>query len=328
MGTDDQTGAVPPPPPPHPPASTPPAAAGPAHTPSAHTPPAYTPSAQPHTPSAHTPPHAPFAPPVPAAEPVRSEQPRWAWWVAGIALPLLGIVASVVVGMDRGDEPPAAATPPPTTASSSSAPATPSADDQPVSTPSSADDGAAASPLDPPDSPAPRTSAPAGGQVDLTAPAGHGPARESSWGLTPAPCTNSEQQLIDLDTGLSRVEAEDNGRIKEAGGAELQFWPENCTGSDDYRLRGVPNTRVGLLRADDPHTADTCRKMSNTGLPPMDLNDEKTTEQAGFTVGAAICAVTTEGAVAMATIDHISDGGIGGEATASGTLYVWPKAAS
>ncbi|MFH8726368.1 hypothetical protein [Streptomyces termitum] len=315
MGTDDQTGAVPPPPPPHPPASTPPVAE-PTHAQPAHTRPT------------HAPPHAPFAPPFPAAEPVRSEQPRWAWWVAGIALPLLGIVASVIVGMDRGDEPPAAATPPPTTASSPSSPASPSADDEPVSTPPSADDGAAASPLDPPDSPAPRTSAPAAGQVDLTAPAGHGPARESSWGLTPAPCTNSEQQLIDLDTGLSRVEAEDNGRIEEAGGAELQFWPENCTGSDDYRLRGVPNTRVGLLRADDPHTADTCRKMSNTGLPPMDLNNEKATEQAGFTVGAAICAVTAEGAVAMATIDHIGTSGIGGEATASGTLYVWPKAAS
>ncbi|MFJ4215623.1 hypothetical protein ACIP27_23165, partial [Streptomyces hydrogenans] len=161
--------------------------------------------------------------------------------------------------------------------------------------------------------------------VDLAPPRGHGPARESSWGLTPAPCTNYEQQLIDLDTGLSRVEKEDNGRIGEPGGAELHYWPDTCTGGADYRLRGVPNTRVGLLRADAPHTAEQCRKVSNTGLPPLDLNDSETIEQAGFVVGAAICSVTTEGSVAMATIDHISDGGIGGEATASGTLYVWPE---
>jgi len=79
------------------------------------------------------------------------------------------------------------------------------------------------------------------------------------------------------------------------------------------------------VRVVGPHTAEQCRKVSNTGLPPLDLNDSETIEQAGFVVGAAVCSVTTEGSVAMATIDHISDGGIGGEATASGTLYVWPE---
>ncbi|MFE5792729.1 hypothetical protein ACFQ8C_09135 [Streptomyces sp. NPDC056503] len=248
--------------------------------------------------------------------------------MAGIALPLLGIAASVIVGMDRGDTPPAASS-----TSSSSSSSSPSSDsssgdraEPATSTSASASaDESVEPPLDPPDSPLPSGSSASTTRVDLASPRGHGPARESSWGLTPAPCTNHEQQLIDLDTGQSRVERESGGRIEEPGGAELQYWPDTCTGSDDYLLRGVPNTRVGLLRADDPHTAENCRKVSNTGLPPLNLNDTGTIEQAGFVVGAAICAVTTEGSVAMATIDHISDGGIGGEDTASGTLYVWPR---
>ncbi|MFF9503672.1 hypothetical protein [Streptomyces sp. NPDC014656] len=250
--------------------------------------------------------------------------------MAGIALPLLGIVASLVVGMDRDAASPAAA-PPPASSDSSGSPDSVSSEEPTEPTPSASGsdsasgDESTAPPLDPPDSPLPSGSGAPATQVALAPPPGHGPARESSWGLAPAPCTNHEQQLIDLDTGLSRVESEDNGRIEEPGGAELHYWPENCTGSADYRLRGVPNTRVGLLRADDPHTAEHCRKVSNTGLPPMDLNDSGTIERAGFVVGAAICSVTAEGAVAMATIDHISDSGIGGEATASGTLYVWPK---
>ncbi|MFJ3612606.1 MULTISPECIES: hypothetical protein [Streptomyces] len=249
--------------------------------------------------------------------------------MAGIALPLLGIVASLVVGMDRDDASPTVASPPSSSASSDSVDPASSEEPEPeptgtTTTPAS-DDKSAAPPLDPPDSPLPSGSGASTTRVDLAPPRGHGPARESSWGLTPAPCTNYEQQLIDLDTGLSRVEKEDNGRIGEPGGAELHYWPDTCTGGADYRLRGVPNTRVGLLRADAPHTAEQCRKVSNTGLPPLDLNDSETIEQAGFVVGAAICSVTTEGSVAMATIDHISDGGIGGEATASGTLYVWPE---
>ncbi|MFC9262883.1 hypothetical protein ACFT25_24075 [Streptomyces hydrogenans] len=248
--------------------------------------------------------------------------------MAGIALPLLGIVASLVVGMDRDDASPTVAAPP-SSSSASSDSVDPASSEEPeptatTTTPAS-DDKSEAPPLDPPDSPLPSGSGGSASKVDLAPPQGHGPARESSWGLVPAPCTNYEQQLIDLDTGLSRVEKEDNGRIEEPGGAELHYWPDSCTGGGDYRLRGVPNTRVGLLRADDPHTAEQCRKVSNTGLPPLNLNDSETTEQAGFVIGAAICSVTTEGAVAMATIDHINEGGFAGENTASGTLYVWPK---
>ncbi|MFE1271619.1 hypothetical protein [Streptomyces sp. NPDC058757] len=262
--------------------------------------------------------------------------------MAGIALPLLGIVASLVVGMDRDGTSPAAA--PPSSSSSSPdspdssdpsgspGPLDPASSEEPVEPTTSASasgsdsasgDESTVPPLDPPDSPRPTGSGASTTRVDLAPPRGHGPARESSWGLTPAPCTNYEQQLIDLDTGLSRVEKEDDGKIGEPGGAELHYWPEDCTGYADYRLRGVPNTRVGLLRAGEPHTAEQCRKVSNTGLPPLNLNQSKTIEQAGFVVGAAICSVTTEGAVAMATIDHISEGDA--EDTASGTLYVWPK---
>ncbi|MEU2548198.1 hypothetical protein ABZ618_22620 [Streptomyces roseolus] len=260
--------------------------------------------------------------------------------MAGIALPLLGIVASLIVGMDRDDAPPAAAassSPSSDSASSGSAssgsadaasseePAAPTTTaSEPASASASGETGTPAS-LDPPDSPLPSASGASTTRVDLAPPRGHGPVRESSWGLTPAPCTNYEQQLIDLDTGLSRVEKEDDGKIGEPGGAELHYWPDTCLGGGDYRLRGVPNTRVGLLRADAPHTAENCRKVSNTGLPPLNLNENKTIEQAGFVVGAAICSVTTEGSVAMATIDHISEGGYDGEDTASGTLYVWPK---
>ncbi|MEU5149241.1 hypothetical protein AB0G42_18870 [Streptomyces yangpuensis] len=40
------------------------------------------------------------------------------------------------------------------------------------------------------------------------------------------------------------------------GGAELLYWPDTCTGIGDYLLRALPNTRVGLLRADAPRTAE------------------------------------------------------------------------
>ncbi|MCX4525603.1 MULTISPECIES: hypothetical protein [unclassified Streptomyces] len=176
-------------------------------------------------------------------------------------------------------------------------------------------------------SPAPGRSASAAppAEIDLTPPAGHGPVRKATWGLAPAPCTQHEQQLVDLDTGESRVERERDGAVENPGGAELLYWPDTCTGIGDYVLRGLPNTRVGLLRADAPRTAEACRAAAGTGFGPLPLFDTTRTKQRGFAVGAAVCAVTAEGAVSMATIEHLS-GGSTTDVSVSGSLYVWPKA--
>ncbi|MGY4386767.1 hypothetical protein [Streptomyces sp. TE12347] len=163
--------------------------------------------------------------------------------------------------------------------------------------------------------------------TDLTPPDGHGPARKAAWGLAPAPCTQHEQQLVDLDTGESRVEREDNGSVANPGGAELLYWPDTCTGIGDYVLRALPNTRVGLLRADAPRTAEACKAAAGTGFAALPLSEGRDTKERGFTVGAAVCAVTADGAVAMALIDHMS-GGATTDVSVSGNLYVWPQASN
>ncbi|MGW7327647.1 hypothetical protein ACWGIU_03310 [Streptomyces sp. NPDC054840] len=130
---------------------------------------------------------------------------------------------------------------------------------------------------------------------------------------------------MDLDTGESRVEQERNGAVEKPGGAELLYWPDTCTGIGDYVLRALPNTRVGLLRPDAPRTAEACKAAAGTGFAALPLSEKLDTKERGFTVGAAICAVTADGAVAMAVIDHMS-GGSTVDVSVSGNLYVWPQA--
>ncbi|MFG3138125.1 hypothetical protein ACGFZA_18180 [Streptomyces sp. NPDC048211] len=163
--------------------------------------------------------------------------------------------------------------------------------------------------------------------VDLAAPAGYAEAVKTMWGLAPAPCNQDEQQLVDLDDGMSKVEALVKGDLigvaKDPGGAELLYWPDSCNDSNNYKLRALPNTRVGLLRAGLPKSFESCEAASRTGFGPLGLLDSYEREGRGFAEGAALCSVTDQGAVSMALIENIDDSS--DEASVSGTLYVWPK---
>lgn len=44
-----------------------------------------------------------YPPPYPPAPPPHPTQPRWAWWVVGIAIPLIGIVVTVAVSRSGSD---------------------------------------------------------------------------------------------------------------------------------------------------------------------------------------------------------------------------------
>ncbi|MET9517957.1 hypothetical protein [Streptomyces sp. NPDC002994] len=149
--------------------------------------------------------------------------------------------------------------------------------------------------------------------------------KKTMWGIAPVPCTQHEQQLVDLDDGRNRVEPEDGGAVKEPGGAELLYWPDTCYGSD-YLLRGLPNTQVGLLRADSQKSFESCESASRAGFGALALSQATDRRDRGFVEGAAVCSVTNEGAVAMAVIEHIDEaGGTSFDVSVSGSLYVWSK---
>ncbi|MFD7123720.1 MULTISPECIES: hypothetical protein [Streptomyces] len=172
------------------------------------------------------------------------------------------------------------------------------------------------------EAPSASASASASPEADLTAPDGYAKALSTMWGLAPVPCTQHEQQLIDLDDGTSRTEDEDNGAVQEPGGAELLYWPDTCTGLGDYQLRALPNTRVGLLRVDAPKSFDSCRAAAGTGFGALALSERNDREDRGFVEGAALCSVTDKGTVAMAVIEHISGGAVD-DVSVSGPLHVW-----
>ncbi|KOU05293.1 MULTISPECIES: hypothetical protein [Streptomyces] len=269
-----------------------------------------------------TPPPPP--PPYPPSPPPRTEPPRWAWWVGGIAIPLVGILVTVAFG---GNNPPPTAAPAPGAADQVTRPASPTPADTPSSTDPDTDPDAAE-----PDALVPSGATPsaspsgsAASEVDLTAPDGYAEALSTMWGLAPAPCAQHEQQLIDLDDGTSRTETEDIGAVKDPGGAELLHWPETCNDLGDYKLRALPNTRVGLLRTDAPKTFDSCRAAAGSGFGALNLPSKTDRVDRGFVEGAALCSVTDKGAVAMAVIEHISGGSLD-DVSVSGPLYVWPAA--
>ncbi|MFE3678985.1 hypothetical protein [Streptomyces griseus] len=264
-------------------------------------------------------PAAPGTPPPPPypPSPPRTDPPRWAWWVGGIAIPLVGILVTVVFG---GNDSGPAAAPAPDTADRVTRPASPSAS----GTPSSKEPE--------PGPPAPSDAAPsvsasasASPEADLTAPDGYAQALSTMWGLAPVPCTQHEQQLVDLDDGTSRTEDENNGAVQEPGGAELLYWPDTCTGLGDYQLRALPNTRVGLLRADAPKSFDSCRAAAGTGFGALALSERTDREERGFVEGAALCSVTDKGTVSMAVIEHIAGGAVD-DVSVSGPLHIWAAA--
>lgn len=266
------------------------------------------------------PPLPPHIPPPPSRPP-RTGSSRWEWWVGAIAVPVIGIVVTLVVGngQDRSD-PPAAA---PAPAASTPAPGT-RTPDTPDPAGEEPDPEESTSPVGLPTG-SPTASPSASDGVDVTPPAGRGTARTGMWGIAPQPCTQHEQQLVDLDDGTSRVEQENDGAVKDPAGAELLYWPDSCSGLSDYLLRALPNTRVGILREDMPKNADTCAAASATGLGALSLSDGNDATERGFVEGAAICSVTDRGAVSMALIDHIARGSTL-DMSVTGRLYVWPKA--
>ncbi|MGQ4714630.1 hypothetical protein ACUN22_13200 [Streptomyces anulatus] len=209
------------------------------------------------------------------------------------------------------------AAPAPGTVDSATQPASPSPSGMP-----SSKEPELEPPAPPDEAPPASASASASPEADLTAPDGYAKALSTMWGLAPVPCTQHEQQLIDLDDGTSRTEDENNGAVQEPGGAELLYWPDTCTGLGDYQLRALPNTRVGLLRVDAPKSFDSCRAAAGTGFGALALSERNDREDRGFVEGAALCSVTDKGTVAMAVIEHISGDAVD-DVSVSGPLHVW-----
>lgn len=176
----------------------------------------------------------------------------------------------------------------------------------------------------PSDTGSPNPSSSSSSDVDLTVPAGYAKATETMWGLAPPSCDQNEQQIVDLDDGMSRVES-GSGAVKEPRGAELLYWSDECLNHfGDYQLRALPNARVGLLRADTPKSFEACKAAAGTGFGGLLLTSESEREARGFVEGAALCSVTDRGAVSMALIEHM-DGGTFDDVSVSGRLYVWSK---
>jgi hypothetical protein len=230
--------------------------------------------------------------------------PRWAWWAAGIAVPLLGIFVTLLVDGGDGESPPPPAAAPPA-----------------QSSPAESPDGDTDNP--PLDTESPSASEPSD---TVSAPSGY-TLREGRWGISPGECTDREQQMVDLDSGVSTsVTTTYSGRgemVEGHEGAELVYFPASCTGRTNYKLRALRGVTAGLLPADAPKTFDDCKAFSGSGLGPVPLYLEDDREDHGFVEGAAVCAITDQGHVAMAVVESIRPDS--GDATVTGPLYVWTK---
>ncbi|MFJ9433586.1 RICIN domain-containing protein [Streptomyces sp. NPDC101490] len=127
------------------------------------------------------------------AAPVPHQPPRWAWWVAGIAVPLTGVVATLAIGAQRSGPavpvpsaaPPGAVAPP-----VPSAPVTSASPSGPAGTPSATAPPSTSTPPAPPRTPvpSPRTSAP--------------PREPSAPGITVAPPAERPVRLVNHHSGL------------------------------------------------------------------------------------------------------------------------------
>lgn len=209
-------------------------------------------------PTPGVPPRPAYAPTVPA-EPPRSGPPRWAWWVAGIVVPLAGIAASIFVATTNNSAPAAKAPPAPAPTTGNSSPGS-QANGPALST------SPPASGIAPPPSLSPLPSKTPPPAADLASPAGY-TLNQTMFGITPGQCTNFEEQLTDLDTGQSRIVVPQNVTRPtevEAGGAELLYWNESC----DYRLRAMPQATVGILRKGTPGLSPRARPRPTPAWAP------------------------------------------------------------
>jgi hypothetical protein len=257
-----------------------------------------------------TPEPSPPLPPGPPSRP-RSEPPRWAWWVGGILIPVIGILVTLIAGRDTPSDSPQAHGPGPAEgAGTPTAPQTPT-----DSTPS---------PVAPTRSASPASTKPS--------PAGKGPAgytlEEYAWGISAKDCASSpyETQLVDLDGHPSRtVTGEPGQRLGPAGRWELVHWqPGGCM--EGLTLQALPNVQAGVLRSDQPKSFEACRKAAGTGFGPLDLSSVSQRSSRGVAPGAAVCSVTNEGSVAMAVIEHIDQAvSVTASPSVTGTLHVWSK---
>ncbi|NYI05997.1 hypothetical protein [Allostreptomyces psammosilenae] len=215
-------------------------------------------------------------------------QPRWAWWVVGILVPLIGTgVAALQLARDPhpGGSPPGDTAPP-------SADLNPAAPAVPVPVP-----------------PAPPVS---GIDVPLGYTASHG-----RWAIGPIAC--GEQQALDLDTGLSRTRPADE---EPPPGSELvHARAPDCATSTLSPREGAA---VGLLPAGEPQTYERCLLATGTPLGSIPTSTPEEIQERGIVAGAAICAVTGEEGVAMAVIAEVTPPQGPQEAvTLAGDLIVW-----
>ncbi|MFD9409957.1 hypothetical protein ACFWBN_23490 [Streptomyces sp. NPDC059989] len=255
--------------------------------------------------------------PVPPVAP-SGHPPRWAWWVIGIVVPVVGTVATVFATSERNDPPPHAA--------GASAPAASASTPQTTPSPSKS-----ATPSVAPLAPSPGTSStspsPAAGP-DLSAPAGYRP-QQGRWGIAPPPC--GETLLVDLDAGVStsvKVRRDgDTAPAEQTTATELEYRPEDlgCGNAGDaatyVQLRSATGRQVGVLRAGQPQTFENCRAAAGTGFGPVQLGGGAA-QGRGLVKGAALCSVTDKGSVALALIEDVSKEY---SPTMSGRLIVWAK---
>ncbi|UQX02359.1 hypothetical protein [Streptomyces sp. RerS4] len=248
-------------------------------------------------------------PPAPTGHP-----PRWAWWVIGIVIPVMGTVVTLLATANKPDTPPRAAHPPVTTPST------------PPASPSPPPSRSAVKPL--PGAPSPSTGTPAApGPQDLTAPAGY-QVQEGRWGIAPPAC--GETLLVDLDAGVSttvKVDVGDDPSATQTQTIELEYRPDATlcsTGDVPYamELRSVTGRQVGVIRPGRPQSFEECRAAAGTGFGPVKAGNGRWTSR-GLTKGAAVCAVTDKGSVAMALFDDENEDPR--LPVVSGKLIVWSK---
>ncbi|MFD8633474.1 hypothetical protein [Streptomyces sp. NPDC059533] len=267
------------------------------------------------------PPYAPYTTPAPAPAP-SGHPPRWAWWVIGIVVPVVGTVATLFATSAKNDTatPSGASGAATATAGPSSPQPSPSA-----SSPSPSASGTKVAPLPGPSSASP---SPSGSGPDLAAPAGY-QTQQGRWGIAPPPC--GETQLVDLDAGVStsvKVQSTGKGATAEQTAAmELEYRPESfgCGNTGDaptyVKLMTTTGRQVGVLRAGQPQTFESCRAAAGTGFGPVQLGGSDA-QGRGIVKGAALCSVTDRGSVAMALVEETSKEY---SPTVSGRLVVWSK---
>ncbi|MEU9375897.1 hypothetical protein AB0D94_19215 [Streptomyces sp. NPDC048255] len=251
---------------------------------------------------------------VPAGHP-----PRWAWWVIGIVVPVLGTAATVFATTGKKDpSPPATGAPAPASASAPSA--APASGPPGSATPS-------VGPVTPLPGPSSVSASPPAAP-DLSAPAGY-QVRQGRWGVAPPLCGGT--LLVDLDAGVSTTAALRSTSAEVpaelTARTELEYRPhsQGCGMSgitpSSTELRSAVGRQVGVLRADQPQTFENCRSAAGTGFGAVRMGG-KTAQERGLVRGAALCSVTDQGSVAMARVEDL---GSDAAPAVGGGLVVWSK---